>query len=80
MDRLEFKPPVVIQASAMAIYGTSEFETFDEESPATIMDFPSEVVQEWEQAADCIPVDRLIKRASALFWAVKVEPFPKCRL
>ncbi|VTR29552.1 Epimerase family protein SA0724 [Actinobacillus pleuropneumoniae] len=61
MQRLEHKPPVVLQASAMAIYGTSEFETFDEDSPATITDFPSEVVQQWEQAADSIPVDRLIK-------------------
>ncbi|WP_456289810.1 TIGR01777 family oxidoreductase [Paenibacillus sp. AK002] len=61
MQRLEHKPPVILQASAMAIYGTSEFEAFDEDSPATIMDFPSEVVQQWEQAADCIPVDRLIK-------------------
>lgn len=61
MHRLEHKPPVILQASAMAIYGTSEQATFDEESPATIMDFPSEVVQQWEQAADRIPVDRLIK-------------------
>lgn len=61
MQRLEHKPPVILQASAMAIYGTSEHEAFDEDSPATIMDFPSEVVQQWEQAADCIPVDRLIK-------------------
>ncbi|AYB45378.1 TIGR01777 family oxidoreductase [Paenibacillus lautus] len=61
MQRLEHKPPVILQASAMAIYGTSEFETFDEDSPATITDFPSEVVQQWEQAADSIPVDRLIK-------------------
>ncbi|MEC0255193.1 TIGR01777 family oxidoreductase [Paenibacillus lautus] len=61
MHRLEHKPPVILQASAMAIYGTSEQATFDEESPATIMDFPSEVVLQWEQAADRIPVDRLIK-------------------
>lgn len=61
MHRLEHKPPVILQASAIAIYGTSEQATFDEESPATIMDFPSEVVQQWEQAADRIPVDRLIK-------------------
>ena len=58
MHRLEHKPPVILQASAMAIYGTSEQATFDEDSPATIMDFPSEVVQQWEQAADRIPVDR----------------------
>lgn len=36
-------------------------ETFDEDSPAAIMDFPSEVVQLWEQAADHLQVDRLIK-------------------
>ena len=77
MDRLEFKPPVVIQASAMAIYGTSEFETFDEESPATIMDFPSEVVQEWEQAADCIPVDRLIKPRISVVLGGKGGALPK---
>ncbi|GIO97737.1 epimerase [Paenibacillus lautus] len=80
MDRLEHKPSVVIQASAMAIYGTSEFETFDEESPATIMDFPSEVVQRWEQAADLIPVDRLIKLRISVVLGGKGGALPKMLL
>lgn len=61
MHRLKHKPSVIIQASAMAIYGTSESETFVEDSPTTVMDFPSEVVQLWEQAADHVQVNRLIK-------------------
>jgi uncharacterized protein len=80
IHRLEFKPPVVIQASAMAIYGSSEFETFDEESPATVTDFPSEVVLQWEQAADRIPVDRLIKLRISVVLGGKGGALPKMLL
>lgn len=45
LNALQHKPPVVIQSSAVAIYGTSLADTFDEASPVHVMDFPSEVVK-----------------------------------
>lgn len=59
--RLAHKPPVVIQASAVAIYGTCLDQVFNEASPKQINDFPSHVVEEWEQAAEQIEGVRLIK-------------------
>jgi uncharacterized protein (TIGR01777 family) len=52
LQRLHSRPNVIIQASAVGIYGTSLDKTFDENSPANISDFPSQVVQLWEAAAD----------------------------
>ncbi|WP_106768673.1 TIGR01777 family oxidoreductase [Paenibacillus faecalis] len=77
MRHLSRKPPVVIQASAMAIYGTSEDKTFDESSPSRVMDFPSSVVAEWEEAADRIPVDRLIKLRISVVLGNDGGAFPK---
>jgi len=61
VQRLQIKPRVVLNASGMSVYGTSEFETFDENSPARPADFLSSVVMEWEKEADRIPVERLVK-------------------
>ncbi|OZB96073.1 TIGR01777 family oxidoreductase [Paenibacillus sp. XY044] len=58
---LHSKPGVVIQASAIAVYGTSWTDTFDENSPTRVMDFPSDVVSQWEDAADKIQGVRLVK-------------------
>lgn len=77
MRNLNRKPPVVVQASAMAIYGTSEDKTFDENSPTRVMDFPSSVVAEWEDAADHIQVDRLIKLRISVVLGNEGGAFPK---
>lgn len=61
ISRLENKPEVVINASGMSIYGISETETFDEYSPAHVMDFLSSVVEKWERAADGIQDTRIVK-------------------
>lgn len=52
LQKLHTKPNVIIQASAVGIYGTSLDKTFDESSQANISDFPSHVVQLWEAAVD----------------------------
>lgn len=52
LQRLRMKPNVIVQASAVGIYGTSLNKTFDESSSANISDFPSHVVQLWEAEAD----------------------------
>ncbi len=44
------KPPVLINASAIGYYGTSEMSKFDETSPAG-SDFLAEVCTKWETAA-----------------------------
>lgn len=61
IEKLERKPEVVVQASAMAIYGTSKNETFDESSERRTMNFPSSLAEQWEAATDSIKDVRLIK-------------------
>ncbi|KKO54129.1 TIGR01777 family oxidoreductase [Paenibacillus sp. DMB20] len=80
MRRLERKPPVVVQASAAGVYGTSENEVFDENSPVRVMDFPSGVVKAWEDAADLIEADRLVKLRISVVLGNKGGAFPKMML
>lgn len=77
---LDRKPPVVVQASAMAIYGTSEDQTFNENSPPRIMDFPSSVVADWEEAADRIEVGRVVKLRISVVLGNQGGAFPKMML
>jgi uncharacterized protein len=49
------KPPVLINASAIGYYGTSETSKFDETSPAGT-DFLAEVCTEWESAAQAATI------------------------
>lgn len=61
VQELNHKPEVVINASGISAYGSSLTETFDESSATAVTDFLSEVVKQWEKAADAIKVERLIK-------------------
>ncbi|AZB41888.1 TIGR01777 family protein [Bacillus sp. FJAT-42376] len=54
LESLDQKPSVFISASAVGVYGTSEKETFTEDSAATDEDFLSDTVQKWEQEASMI--------------------------
>lgn len=60
-ERLEPRPHTVINSSGVSIYGTSETETFDEDSPAVESDFLSRVAVRWEEAAGAIPAGRVIR-------------------
>ncbi|MDU0330581.1 TIGR01777 family oxidoreductase [Paenibacillus sp. 3LSP] len=54
VTRMKRKPEVVVQGSAVGIYGTSFTETFDESAaiPSPPPDFLAEVTAAWEETAD----------------------------
>ncbi|MNB77627.1 Epimerase family protein [compost metagenome] len=81
VSALQHKPPVIVQASAVAIYGTSLTATFDENSPVRVMDFPSEVVHTWEAAADAAYTGtRLVKLRTGVVLGNESGAFPKMKL
>ncbi|PZE21790.1 TIGR01777 family oxidoreductase [Paenibacillus xerothermodurans] len=61
VKRMAAKPAVVVNASAVAIYGTSTRESFVEHSDPRVMDFLSGVVEQWERAMDEIQNTRIVK-------------------
>jgi uncharacterized protein (TIGR01777 family) len=80
IERMEVKPKVVVNASGMSVYGTSETETFDERSPHRPVDFLSRVVEQWEGAADQIQGTRIVKVRVGLVLDGKEGAFPKMAL
>ncbi|WP_178020675.1 TIGR01777 family oxidoreductase [uncultured Paenibacillus sp.] len=54
VERMDRKPEVILQGSAVGIYGTSFTEEFDESSavPSPPPDFLAEVTSAWEDTAD----------------------------
>lgn len=67
---------VVVNASGISAYGSSETEVFDEGSLTAVTDYLSEVVRHWEEAADTIPARRLVKLRIGLVLARKGGAFP----
>ncbi|MFD2327852.1 TIGR01777 family oxidoreductase [Cohnella sp. GCM10020058] len=65
--RMPSPPSVLVNASAISLYGHSESTggrypmPFDESAPPRPEDFLSETIVQWEAAADRIPVDRTVK-------------------
>lgn len=81
LNALQRKPKVIIQASAIAAYGTSLTDTFDENSPRRAEDFLSQVVEQWEEAAGAYPSDsRIIKLRISLVLDRKKGAFPLMKL
>ncbi|WP_261301927.1 TIGR01777 family oxidoreductase [Paenibacillus andongensis] len=80
VERMEVKPKVVVNASGMSVYGTSETESFDERSPHRPVDFLSRVVEQWEVAADQIKGTRIVKVRVGLVLDGKEGAFPKMAL
>ncbi|MHA6485425.1 TIGR01777 family oxidoreductase [Paenibacillus sp. strain BS8-2] len=76
VEALEDGPSVVVNASGISAYGSSETMIFDENSPTAVTDYLSEVVQAWEQASDKIAVERLVKLRIGLVLARKGGAFP----
>lgn len=80
VEQLKQKPKLVVSASAMAIYGTSESDTYNEQSPPRMVDFLSGVVEEWENAVDKIQGARIVKVRMGLVLGNDGGAFPKMRL
>ncbi|RAL20814.1 TIGR01777 family oxidoreductase [Thermoflavimicrobium daqui] len=77
VEQLSQKPKVLINASGMSIYGTSETKAFDENSPANITDFLASVVEKWEEAIDQIPTARIIKLRIGVVLGNQGGAYPK---
>ncbi|MCA0757417.1 TIGR01777 family oxidoreductase [Paenibacillus sp. N4] len=76
VESLRHKPSVVVNASGISAYGISADGLFDESSKTAVTDFLSEVVQKWEQAADAIPAERLVKLRVGVVLDKKGGAFP----
>lgn len=78
VQRLLYKPKVVINGSAVGIYGMSEMETFVETSLQSGDDFLAEVVKKWEKAAEIMePHARVIKLRLGVVFARDGGALPK---
>ncbi|MEK3917081.1 TIGR01777 family oxidoreductase [Paenibacillus sp. FSL H7-0331] len=77
VERMEQKPSVVINASGVSIYGTSERGSFVEHSDPNVEDFLSGVVEKWEAAMDEIRNTRIVKLRLGIVLGLDGGAFPK---
>lgn len=78
VQKLKSKPHVVINSSAVGIYGMSESDEYDEDSPLSNSDFLARIVYEWERAADTIEqYTRLVKLRLGIVLGVDGGALPK---
>jgi uncharacterized protein (TIGR01777 family) len=66
LDKLQNKPKVIVNSSAIGIYGTSDTEIFTENSIIRPTDFLSGVVDQWEKATDQLKDTRVVKVRTGL--------------
>jgi uncharacterized protein (TIGR01777 family) len=66
IEKLQSKPKVIINSSAIGIYGTSETETFTENSVPHSTDFLSDVVKKWEKATELFKGIRVVRIRTGL--------------
>ncbi len=74
--KLESKPKVIINSSAIGYYGTSDTKTFTEDSRTTAKDFLAEVVMKWEQATEQFKGIRVVKIRTGLVLGLDGGPLP----
>jgi uncharacterized protein (TIGR01777 family) len=80
VEKLTNKPRVVINGSAIGIYGPSDTAYFDEESQTEASDFLAQVSRQWEAEADRILTPRLIKIRTGVVLGTDGGAFPKMAL
>ena len=77
VNKLKYKPKVVMNSSAVGIYGMSETQVFDERSMTQADDFLAKVVSKWEKAADAMADDtRLVKLRTGVVLGKHGGAFP----
>jgi uncharacterized protein (TIGR01777 family) len=77
IDKLQTKPKVVINGSAVGVYGTSETDTFTEQSDTSAKDFLSTVVVRWENAIDELQGIRIVKLRTGLVLGMDGGALPR---
>ncbi|TDF99627.1 TIGR01777 family oxidoreductase [Paenibacillus piri] len=80
VDRMERKPSVVVNASGISIYGTSEKASFVEHSEPKVMDFLSGIVEQWERVMDQIQHVRVVKLRLGIVLGTDGGALPKMML
>lgn len=80
IDRMETKPEVLVNASGISIYGTSETDRYYENCPPRVGDFLSRVVEQWEQAIDRAQGVRIVKLRVGVVLGNDGGAFPKMAL
>ncbi|EKN68303.1 TIGR01777 family oxidoreductase [Schinkia azotoformans] len=81
VQKLKSKPKVVINSSAVGIYGMSDSDEYDEDSPLSNNDFLARIVYEWERAADTIEqYTRLVKLRLGVVLGIDGGALPKMLL
>ncbi|MCD7036375.1 TIGR01777 family oxidoreductase [Metabacillus sp. GX 13764] len=73
LEALRDKPSVVVNASAVGIYGTSEESTFTEESPPRSSDLLAKTASIWEEEAAKIEAELGIRTVFARFGIILGE-------
>jgi uncharacterized protein (TIGR01777 family) len=76
LKKLQDKPKVIINSSAVGIYGTSDTETFTENSKIRPTDFLSEVVVQWEKATELFIGMRVIRLRTGVVLGLDGGPLP----
>jgi uncharacterized protein len=76
LEKLQDKPKVIINSSAVGIYGTSDTETFTENSMTRSTDFLSEVVVQWEKATELFKGIRVVRLRTGLVLGLNGGPLP----
>lgn len=82
LRRMSAPPPVVVNASAISVYGDSRGTgvLLDESSIVQPSGFLGETIVRWEEAADRIPAQRLVKLRIGIVLARRGGAFPLLRL
>lgn len=82
LNKLESKPELVIQASAVGIYGTALDQTFTENSPISQSDYLSGLASRWEAEAESLSASgvRLIKLRTGVVLGNSGGAYPLMKL
>jgi uncharacterized protein (TIGR01777 family) len=76
IEKIQIKPKVIINSSAIGIYGTSETAIFSEKSVTHATDFLSDVVEQWEKATEVFKGLRVVRVRTGLVLGIDGGALP----